>query len=169
MAIDLRILSKRRQTARGLTVSFMRPTSTSNIRTIDWSAPELTIAYLSWEENLALPKKCESWSMERSLCPCQAAESYNLSVACYYIGASECRQGDKGPLRPGDLEEHSTTLCSSGAFSTAWHNQKWDTLCSPRRDRVARNQSDITVHVYATFFIKTYYVCISHAYGPART
>jgi tRNA G18 (ribose-2'-O)-methylase SpoU len=91
--------------------SDLNPNS-KDIRTIDWSAAENSdqpICIVMGNENAGISDEMRELVDGTFTLPMSGfAESYNLSVATAITLAhlSAASQGDKGPLRPGDLQEH---------------------------------------------------------------
>jgi tRNA G18 (ribose-2'-O)-methylase SpoU len=105
--------------------SDLNPTS-KDIRTIDWGAPEhddRPICIVMGNENAGISEEMRELVDGTFTLPMSGfAESYNLSVATAITLAhlSAASQGDKGPLRPGDLQDHEyNTLFLKGLLNSA--------------------------------------------------
>jgi tRNA G18 (ribose-2'-O)-methylase SpoU len=91
--------------------SDLNPTS-KDIRTIDWTSAEFSdrsICIVMGNENAGISEEMRELVDGTFTLPMSGfAESYNLSVATAITLAhlSAASQGDNGPLRPGDLQEH---------------------------------------------------------------
>lgn len=89
--------------------SDLNPNS-KDIREIDWNADDKPICIVMGNENIGISDEMRELVDETFTLPmCGFAESFNLSVATAITLAhlSACStDATKGPLRPGDLDEH---------------------------------------------------------------
>lgn len=89
--------------------SDLNPNS-KDIRDIDWNEDDRPICIVMGNENNGISEEMRNLADETFTLPmCGFAESFNLSVATAVTLAhlSACStDGAKGPLRPGDLDEH---------------------------------------------------------------
>lgn len=91
-----------------LYASDLNPTS-KDIRDIDWSQSNTPICIIMGNENDGISQEMRDMADETFTLPmCGFAESFNLSVATAITLAhlSACSKDGKGPLRPGDMDEH---------------------------------------------------------------
>mmetsp|Transcript_27843 Transcript_27843/g.43208 ORF Transcript_27843/g.43208 Transcript_27843/m.43208 type:complete len:367 (+) Transcript_27843:196-1296(+) len=81
--------------------------SSKDVRELDWDGP---ICVVMGNEDRGISQEMRELADETFTLPmCGFAESFNLSVAtaitCAHMSASS-REKDKGPIQPGDLDEH---------------------------------------------------------------
>jgi len=91
-----------------LYASDLNPNS-KDIRDIDWSQEDKPICIIMGNENDGISEEMRSMADETFTLPMSGfAESFNLSVATAITLAhlSACSKDGKGPLRPGDMDEH---------------------------------------------------------------
>jgi tRNA G18 (ribose-2'-O)-methylase SpoU len=103
-----RAVEKLKQAGYKIYASDLNPNSI-DIRQVDWDQDDQPICIVMGNENDGISQEMRGLADETFTLPMVGfAESFNLSVATAIALAhlSACSKGGKGPLRPGDLDEH---------------------------------------------------------------